>query len=82
MAYTITVVKETVMGDLKTIIGTYTKASGDTTGTFTLGIQGVLWTEAHSNTAAVVSSCSWSSGTLTFYGASGDTGGYWMVQGY
>lgn len=79
MAYTITQTIVTDYGNHKIIYGTYTKLTGDTSATLALNVQNVLWSECHSTTAAIAAGLSWANGTLTFYGASGDTGGNWMV---
>jgi hypothetical protein len=81
MAYSITQTNVTDFGNMRVAYGTYTKLTGDTTGTLSLGFQNVLFANAVSNTAAVAAGISWSGGTLTFYGASGDTGGYWEAYG-
>ena len=83
MALSATVKGETVFGNQRIIYGVYTKDTGDTSGTLTtLGLNAVTYIWAMSSTAAIAVGASWASGTLTFYGASGDTGGYWMVMGY
>ena len=82
MALSASITQETVFGNMRILMGTYTKDTGDTTGTLTLGLNGVFYVEANSSTAAIAVGASWASGTLTFYGASGDTGGYWIVFGY
>ena len=82
MALVATITQETVFGNQRVIQGTYTKLTGDTSGTLTLGLNAVYSIQCMSSTAAVAVGASWSGGTLTFYGASGDTGGYFTVFGY
>ena len=82
MALAATITGATVFGDKRVIFGTYTKLTGDTTGSLTLGLNAVELIQVCSSTAAIAVGASWSAGTLTFYGASGDTGGYFMVYGY
>jgi hypothetical protein len=82
MALSAVITDTTVFGDIRVIKGTYTKLTGDTTGTLTLGLNAVNYCNACSSTAAIAVGVSWATGTLTFYGAAGDTGGYWEVHGY
>ena len=82
MALAATITQETDFGNMRVIMGTYTKLSGDTTGTLALGLNAVYSIMVVSSTAAIAVGASWASGTLTFYGASGDTGGYFIVYGY
>lgn len=82
MALVATIVGETVFGNQRVLYGTYTKDTGDTSGTLTLKMNAVTSIQVNSSTAAVAVGASWATPTLTFYGASGDTGGYWMVFGY
>ena len=83
MSLVATLKGETVFGNKKVLYGVYTKDTGDTTGTLTgLGLNAVEFIQVVSSTAAIAVGASWAAGTLTFHGASGDTGGYWMLMGY
>ena len=82
MAYTITSTGASDFGYMRIIYGSYTKSTGDTSGTSTIGLNGLYSAMAVSNTAAVAAGIAWSAGTMTLYGASGDTGGYWALYGY
>ena len=82
MALSASITQATVFGNMRVIMGTYTKLTGDTSGSLTLDLNAVTSIVVVSSTAAIAVGASWSAGTLTFYGASGDTGGYFIVYGY
>lgn len=83
MALTATVTKETVVGNMKLLMGTYTNAGGSTSGTLALAVNAVYGLMVCSSaTTARETSIAWASGTLTIYCNTSDTGGYFQVYCY
>lgn len=83
MALTPTLVGETVFGNMRVLYGTYAITAGSTSGTLTVGLNGIYSAQANSSaTTAYPTGIAWSSGTMTIYANTSDSGGYWMLYGY
>lgn len=79
MAFASTIREETVMGNLRVQMGTYSQASGDTGGAIKTGLTDVYHFQATGATKATNAA-----GTVTIVTAdpAADVTGFWLAMGY